>query len=487
MADVWDGYASDASQPNTNDIWSGIASPVEQRSAEQPGFFSRIGSDIQNRNQMVQAATGRYSAGQQTLPETLLQATGKGVLGTVNDVIGEGVKSAANYTPDFIKQPITDLAQQAMQSPIGQGALSLARQGGQAYSNFEQNNPRASANLESIGNIALAVPASKAVTESSSLVGTGLNRTGGALVNMGEKQAANAKNSFVKDLITPKQTPTVAADSFSRSTEQGLLKTRVVEPTPQEKEIIDIVSQLPVGGNKSTLANYNIITNENNKEAMALIGKLKANDVPISPDTIINGLADIKKNLAASPYITGNGATSAERVVNVALDKIVSNPQTASGLLQARKDFDAEIQRFKGQKVFDPATDNPVTEAVKQIRQGINNMIDASVPDVGVKVSLRKQSNLYRAMDNIETKGAAEGSNMLKRAAQKAADLIPVKGAIAKGALAMGMGGLAATAPHIALGAGAAYGAGKALNSSLLKRGIGRTLQGAGTVMGGRK
>lgn len=486
MADVWDGYASVASQPNTNDIWAGVASPAS--APEEPGFFSRVGSDLENRNQMVQSAAGRYSSGQQTMPETLLQATGKGVLGAVNDVIGEGVKSVAStLTPDFIKQPIANLATQAMQSPLGQGALSLAKQAGQAYSGFEQNNPRAAANLESIGNIALAIPSSKAATATSSLAGTGLNKVGGALVNMGEMQAKNAKNDFIKDLITPKQTPTVAADRFRRSTEQGLLRSRVVEPNLQEKEIMDTVSQLPVSSSKSTLANYNIISNANKNEAQNLIGMLKTKDVNIADDTIINGLAEIRKNLAASPYITGNAATSADRVMNVALDKIANNPQTASGLLQARKEFDEAIQRFRGDKVFDPATDNPVTEAVKQIRQGINNMIDMSVPDVGVKASLRKQSNFYRAMDNIETKGASEGSNMLKRAAQKAADLIPVKGAIAKGALAVGMTGLAAAAPSVALGAGAAYGAGKALNSSILKRGVGRTLQGAGTLMGGRK
>lgn len=454
---------------------------------QQPGFFSRVGTDIENRNQMVQAATNRYSTDQQTLPETLLQATGKGVLGTANDIVGEGVKSAINYTPDFIKNPIAGLANQAMQTDIGKGAINLAKQGAQAYSDFSANHPRLTANLEAIGNVGLAAPLMKPIAEAAPIAGTALNKTGNALVNMAERQTANAKNSFVKDLILPKQTPSVAADQFSRSTEQGLFKSRVTQPTPQELDIINTVSQLPVGSNKSMLANYNIISSANETEAQNLIDRLKANDVAIPDDKIINDLSGIRANLAASPYITGDGASAADKVMNIALNKITENQQTASGLLQARKDFDAEIMRLKGAKTFDPSLDNPITTAVQQIRQGINNMVASAVPDAGVKASLRTQSNLYRAMDNIETKGASEGSNLFKRGIQKAANIIPLKGALAKTALALGATGVAAYAPAVALGAGAAYGTGRALGSAFLKRNLGKALTGTGKIMGGKK
>lgn len=450
---------------------------------EQPGFFSRLGSDLSNRNQMVQGAVDQYQSGNLSSPETLLQGTGKGVFGAANDVVGESVKSAINYTPDFIKQPIANAANSLAKTGFGQGVIGLAKQGGDLYSQFAQNHPRIAGDAEAVGNIVTGLPAAgleKAIAgEAADLTGQALSKTGNTLINSADK----TRNAYVKDLVTPKITPTVAQDQFSRSTEQGLLRRAIVDSTPQEKAMIDTVSQLPVSGSKSLLANYNIISEANSSEAEALIAKLKENDVAIPDDHILNTLSDIRENLSNSPYVTGDGAKAADKVINIALNTITNNEGTASGLLQARKDFDAEISRMKGDKTFNPTLDSPVTAAVQQVRQGINKMVDDAVPSVEVKQSLSKQSNMYRAMDNIETKGGAEGKNIFSRAAQKAADFIPVKSAMAKGALALGAAGLAASAPALATAGLGIYGAGKALNSEFVKRNAGKVLRGAGNVM----
>lgn len=449
---------------------------------EQPGILSRIGNDISNRNQMVSSAVDRYQSGQQTLPETIYQAAGKGVAGTVNDVIGEGINSAAQYAPDFVRNAASSL----MQTSPMQGAIGLINKGKDAYSQFEGAYPRAAANIDSAANIISAVPALEGIGAAPEAAGTALNKTGNFFINAADAQANKAKSAFVQDLITPKITPTVAADRFSRSSEMGIFRSAVVEPTAQEKSVIDTVSQLPVSDNKSLLANYNIISDANEDEAKSLIANLKKNDVAISDDHIINTLSDIRTNLAASPYITGDGTAAADKVLNIALDKISKNQQTATGLLQARKDFDAEIMRLKGAKTFDPTLDSPITMAVQQVRRGINDMVDKAVPSVAVKQSLQKQSNLYRAMENIETKGGNEGKNIFTRGIQKAASVLPVKGVIAKAALATGLTGAAAAAPALTATGLGLYGAGKALNSPFLKRGVGKTLRGTGKALGGK-
>lgn len=451
--------------------------------AQDPSFLSRVGSDLSNRNQMMQNTAGQYQSGDLSFPEAMLQGAGKGVFGAVNDITGEVLKSAGSIVPDWYKEPIVGAASELAKTGVGQGAIGLAKQGAEAYQGFAQNHPRISGDLEAVGNIATGLPIAageKAIAgEVADLAGPGLEKTGNMMINSAKKNQAD----FIKDLIAPKETPTVAADRFSRSKEQGLLRKAVVEPTPQELEIADTVAQLPVSKNKSMLANYNAISDANSAEAESLIASLKANDVMVPDDDIIRELSSIRTNLAASPYVTGDGATAAEKVMSIALNKITDNPRTASGLLQARKDFDFEIRRMKGDKTFDPSLDSPITTAVQQVRQGINNMVDGAVPDVGVKQSLRKQSNLYRAMDNIETKGGAEAKNLASRFVQKAADLIPVKGAIAKGALAVGAGGLAAAAPALAAGGIGAYGLGKALNSQFVKRNLGSGLKKAGEAI----
>ncbi len=354
---------------------------------------------------------------------------------------------------------------------------------------LESYNPNLEKDLGAFGQNAQLAANLAPLKPAAEAVGAGLGQTGKIISGAGEAQSMARKANFVQDLVTPKITPSVAADQFSRSTEQGLLRSRVVEPTAQEQGIIDTVSQLPVSKNKSMLANYNTIAEANTKEATDLIAKLKANDVPIGLDDAQNMINNSMKELKANPYVTGNGEQAALKVVNVMNKAILDNTAedgtlTASGLLQARKDFDAMIKAQKGGKMFDPVLDSPTSIAVQNMRQGVNNLIESKMPDAGFKESLRKQSNLYRAMDNIETKGGLEPSNMVKRAIDKTADMIPGKHLLTKGAvLATGATG-AAMAPIAAGASLAGYTGYKALTSPITKKIIGGTLQGAGKVLG---
>lgn len=121
---------------------------------EQPKSFLGGVSDAYNRRaDMAQQAADAYQQGNQTLPETFLQVTGKGVAGLVNDVVGEGLAAGFRALPDVIEQPIREGASSAFNyiadSPVGDLAKSyLAR-----YGEFAQENPRAARNIEAIGNI----------------------------------------------------------------------------------------------------------------------------------------------------------------------------------------------------------------------------------------------------------------------------------------------------------------------------------------------
>ena len=467
-----------------------LAASDQSSMPQDQGYFSRVGSDLQNRFGEAVKSVGLQDQGQQNGLETGLQIAGKTMAGSVNDVIGEGVKSAINYTP----QPVIDAAKQAgnyvANTDLGQAGIAAAKQGMDAYKGWASDNPRAARDLESTVDIAGMLPVGKMAEAAAPIVGKAADATGTALQKAGDyatqagvNQANKMKMNFVQDLITPKVTPTVAADQFSRSTEQGLLKNRVVEPTPQEQAIAQTVASLPVSKNNSLLKNYNIISDANDQEAQDLIARLKDNDVAVHPKEVDDALDGSLEQLKQNPYITGDAETSASRVINGMKYHVTNNDSTVSGLLQARKDFDAWVKSQKGKGVFDPSRDSAVTTAIQNVRQTVNNLVDQKVPDAGVKASLQKQSNLYRAMDNIESKGASEAPNMVSRAAQKVGDLLPVKGAIAKGALAAGLGGAAAYAPA-AVGAGlGVYGVGKVLNSPMLKKGVGAALTGAGNML----
>lgn len=439
-------------------------------------FSDRVSKDFQNRKQEAAEINNAANKEQTSNIQAIPQLGGVG-LGMLNDVIGEGAKSIYNATATQpTKEAFNDFGTAIKNNPIVQNIS-------QKYQQFSQSNPNVSRDLNAAGNLVGLAANLTGTAEASDAAGGITKGAGNALYQSGQEAFQAKRDGFLQDLITPKQTPTVKSDQFSRSTEQGLLRNRIVQPTTQEQSIMATLSDLPVTKNKSLLANYNIINDAKNTEAQNLIDVLQKNDVTIPAQDILNPLADVRQSLANNPYITGNGAKAAESVINGALDHIANNPQTASGLLQSRKDFDTWVSNQKKESIFNPETEGPVSAAVQQVRQSINNIVDNAVPDVGVKNSLKKQSNMYRAMDAIETKGGQEGKNIISRATNKISSLLPAKTALGNaGAIAAGATGLA-MAPAITGLAAGAYGAGKIVAAPITRKIIGKTLKGVGLTV----
>lgn len=458
---------------------------LDQKSVPEAGFFDHIAEDLQKRQAMGQESTNAYAQGKQDFPRTALQLLGNVGFGAMNDVAGEALKPVASAlaslaTPEF-KQLLGQGANYISQSSVG----VAANEGLTQLGDLAQKNPSLERDATAIGNAAGVLPIGgllgMAGTAARPVVGNSIEKLGEVFSDSGAKAAAANRSKFVQELITPNATPSVRGEQFTRSKEKGFLRNRVVEPTPQEIEIMDTVSQLPVSKNKSLLANYNIIEEANQKEAQDLMSALQANNVAINPADVQTALHGTLNSLKNSPFITGDAEKSAERVIAGMQQALKNNPSDAAGLLQARKDFDTWVKSQKGSGVFDPSRDSAVTTAVQQVRQTINNLVENAVPNTGFKASLRKQSNLYRAMDNLETKGAYEPSNAIKRGAQKAADtVLPVKGVVAKTALAAGLSGAALSSLPVTGGALAIYGAQKAIRSPTTRKAAGSTLKTIG-------
>lgn len=457
---------------------------LDNSATNNGNFFQRVGSDLQNRNQQVGDIFKQTMAGNEdSVGGGLYDAFGKGIGGSVGDLIKEGAQSgAAGFSNVFpgATSDIKSATSAIVNSPIGQMGINALKTGAGAWNNFKAQNPVIAQHIESTGDFANLIPASGI----ADVAGPAISDAGKAIYASGEAAGDAKKGSFLQDLITPKQTPSVKADLFSRSTQQGLLGTRIAEPTIQEQSIIGTLSNLPVSPMKSLNKNYNIIADAKDAEAENLSGFLKNNDAKIPDDTLINSLSDARAQLAKNPWATtADGSKAADAVINGALETIQNNPQTASGVLQARKDFDSWISGIKSDGVFDPNLETPITAAVRQVRQTLNNIVSNAVPDANVQQSLKTQSNMYRAMDAIETKGGYEGKNVISRIAQKTGNVIPGKGMIAKGAVLLGGSTGAALAPAIATGVGAAYLAGKAIKSPITRKAIGLGLSGIGDAI----
>jgi hypothetical protein len=481
-------FPDDMDQAQIKDVLRQKFPPQNPQFDTKEGLGDRIKQDYGRNLEKMQNIASSYVSDDISAPE----AYGRMALKYAQigpQSVGQAMASGFNVLPDFITSPIkkgASSAYTAAKNLPSMGGGTIGERIPQELDYLEKEHPRLYGNLEAgldAGNLLAAVTPIKGKSAPATAlapVGKGAEALGSAIYKSGEEAFNKRRRNFLQDLITPKETPTVRAELFSRSKESGFLRSRVVEPTSQENAIMKTLSALPVTKNKSLAANYNVIKDANLKEADALIERLGASKT-IIPDIEINSaFQSVLNDLSRSPYLTTGGAEEAvKRVISIAQDIIKQNPKTPAGLLKARKAFDAEVARYK-KNVFDPAISSPVTDAVQSIRQAMNGIVAKSAPYADVRSSLLRQSNMYRAMDAIETKGGWEGKNIISRAIDKGAELMPVKSGIAKIGLAGGLAGGAALAPAIALGAGGAYLTGKAITSPALRKGVGRALMGAG-------
>lgn len=450
-------------------------------------FAQRVGGDLLDRKKVAEEIMQATDEGEQTYAEGILQVVGKVGFGGVLDIIGEGLVSTARgvsaITPDFIEDPIKESAINTahnlfLDTPIGQAGLEAAKLGMDEYTEFKETNPRAARNIEAVVDIALVVAPARIKakpTKGPSVLERAAN-------SVDDARAANttaSRTSFVEDLIRPKQTASVRAEQVGRTTEQGILRSKVVAPSAREAQIAKAVDGVPGVSPRNTLVgNSNAINSELASEATRLRAMLDASPARISNSEVRKSLDLAAQRLTQSPTIVGDAAKTGQRFIAQAQRIVADNPQTSSGLLKARQQFDKFVASQKP-KAFDPAIDNATTMAVREVRQTLNNLIDIKNPTQGVRDSLSRQMNFYRALENIAPKAANEFNNVISRAWQNAMKVLPFRGEFNQmAATAFGVGGLGASAQFapmftkIVTGGLATYAGGKLVMSAPVQRAV---------------
>jgi len=451
-----------------------------------PNFFQRMSQDATKRYNKAAEIGNAYYNKEQTNPETVFQA-GTNAIGALGDVAGNIIGSGARYVDDLANYAAPETYQTAKEN-LGQAANyvveskvgELAKKGVNAYENYVSDKPRAKRNFEAAGTALTLLPINKALPAAgeASLLG----KTGQKLENVAEKQKMQSKSEFVKDLILPDDT---LKERQRRVADTGINKfrTKKYNLNAKEQEIAKEVSEVKgVSKNRTLQENYNFIEDAKNKEAANLDNILKKSNIDISIPEYHKELDSVLNNLAENPLITGDAEVTGIKLINKMKEFVDKNPSTASGLLQARKDLDNWVRSQKGEGVFDPAREGALSISLREVRQATNNFIDSKATNVFVKRSLRKQSNLYSALDNIQAKAAKEADTAIGRLVAKAEKAIPAKHELAKAALILGGGGAALAsgmAPAVgALGAGIYFGK-KAATNPALKTGTGKLFKGA--------
>lgn len=448
---------------------------------DDPDIFDRLSDRLAQRGVDFQEILAAQEAGEQNFGLTAAQIIGKVGAGAAVDIVGEVINTTAQTAFDIIEnvapettQDIVDGFEALMGTDAAKGAGAAIGRGIEAYQAWASENPVASRTLDAVANLAIIfspVKIKPGVPSAPGIVG----RAGQRVEARGVSQAAEQRTTFLEGLIRPKETPTVRAEAARRTADPTAFTPGRVTATPLEAEIARTVGDIPtiLPGN-SLRQNLRIIDESIGQEAIALQNALKAEPFKISREAIVAERAALDRRLTANPLLIGDAKKIAEKVLAQAAQLISRNPKTGAGMLAARRQLDAWVKRQRP-KVFDPKTENALSVAVREVRDSMNNLLDDAAPSAGVRQSLRRQSNLFRASENIADKAAFEVGSKAQRAFETIQNALGLRGIGIgiMGILGIGTGPVAATAASLfTVGA-----AGKVLLSPQAKKALSRLLQ----------
>lgn len=450
--------------------------------AEQPsGYFSRIGadyvtaaksiiSDIQRPAQLAEEGVSPLKVGV-AVAEAGLRTVGK---------VAETAFTPIVEAPG-IKQGIEVIGGLVTKIPGMDFLLNK-------INDFSQQHPDIAKDFKSVLDTAILFGGSGA----SKQAGTALKKTGLAVESRGLKAVEVAKSSFAEELVSPIPSKAVKLEQVARTTEaEGFFKKDIVTPTTIEKRAAEEVAKIPGISQSNTFQkNFNLTRDYNIGQAKKLEADVAKYDFVIPKRVTLSKIKVAAEALKTNPLIVGDAEKTAQRLIAGAEKFVNENKGTGSGILKARKQYDAWVLSQKP-KVFDATSDNAFTIANRSVRDTLNTVLDEGAVNLGVKDSLRRQSSLFSAMDNIAEKAALEANTPLLRAFDKVGKVLGVKSRLVQAvATAVGIGGLGAAAtfaPAVAVLGGTGfiiYQGGKLIMRPQVRIAFGKLLQEAGHLLG---
>lgn len=226
-----------------------------------------------------------------------------------------------------------------------------------------------------------------------------------------------------------------------RGSEQGALKLANISANNRDIEVAQTVKNI-INPTEGYIPNIQKIRSEISNEADAVIQSLKNNDAIFNKNQlrVKIKMGDKPLSLQADDKLN----KMYDLAENKFMDFVEKNPKNLSGLLQARKQFDSWVDK-EVPKIWEDTTSKPLHNALRQMRSNANDFIAEKLPAGNqFKESLKRQSLMYDAIDNMSDKAAKEiGTNAPQRFMKKHPGLkkaLQYGGAATVGATAAGFG-----------------------------------------------
>ena len=368
-----------------------------------PGFSDSVKADFQNRATKVGEGFIRAANNEQGIPSTLLQTVGQSA-GLIGDVFVEGLNT---LTGGLLKQGL----QAAGNVPAVKTVM-------QSLNDWSQKHPEASANLESIINLAALYPGTQGVeagAEAAGKVGAeaatkGLDLVGDTADVAGNLAKATGKRIYEKVLPTSTQEAGAMQAYKANAPLLSRLKSAV---TGEPAEVAGQVVPRPVTVGE-TAADKGILGSET---MMGIQANRTAKD--LWKNTIEPAVASIQQKIstndlfqAVEKKIADLADPSAQASWNTALDavkedfsKVKDFTYTQAQKLKSSLDDVVPEKMFRGQ---------PVTGAYNNIRFEMANYIRQKTYEALQDMNIRKDYLDYGNLVNLKKLGisAMTGSKL---------------------------------------------------------------------------
>lgn len=345
-------------------------------------------------------------------------------------------------------------------SHLFQAATDALNAGAEAWASFEQANPQTAKTLaggaDIYGMFAGGPKPIKPMPE--------VELTPTKIRGLGQRNEAAPpvqQDKFLYNL----QREEVTADNVGQVDQpRGVNRQEEAIPTPAEWDTIDALKKTSVSPNKTKRQNLHAVGKR--IEVLARQLEAKGKDVNADVPGMLNDMNNrVGATMQQNPGWGKNRMKRAQPLIAQAEQILAKYPNTAEGILKARREFDSWAEGEYGKDVFTGNKLKVRKETIRSIRDAMNTELARVMPDS--VDSLREQHLLYRARNNMAPRAAQEANSAIGRLVQN------TKLALPHTPLGIFMTGVAATSlpPAVLLGGALAIPP-LALGGVLAKRGL---------------
>lgn len=389
---------------------------------------------------------------------------GKTALGAVGDVAGAGINAAGN-----IGNILADLATKVhLMSPEQKAAYDKANSDF-ANSDSGKNISRIATDLQAAGNTAgtiLGAGEGAAALDK----GVGIAKTGAGVVKdaatsaiKGDPQAQAAVQaakdaasqqaktaSGIKDAtpdyesMNPTQKAKLrtqpAVNGVPRVQEGGTVKGRTVTPT--KSEIAAGTELSKVKGYDPSMTNLeksNLIQSEITSRAKTVRAGLANEKIAVPPKEALGVVTRAINKIPDTSLLVSKADPVIKNYTRVVRNAIEKAPGTMEGMLDVRQAMDSAYNNARGGLAYNSDKLASIDEIHQAGRDALNEYITQKAKNTPYEASMKGQTNLYRALDEVGRRADREAGSSLGRFTERHPTAIKIgKGA----ARAAGLGAL---------------------------------------------